>query len=132
MLKLIALFIIAAFASFKAQACSISVNAQYVKNLMASAAANEYGIGLDKATKITFSDYSKMGIGLNRATGCPLKIRTKAMVVINYRPNLTERCELSVNVSRTENLKGPAKETFAFSLPASSCETVSLPVIIFP
>lgn len=130
MLKLIALLVLASFASFKAHACSISVNALIVKNLMATAAANEFGIALDKVTKITFSSYGWAGIGVEPETECPLKIRSKAKVEIKYRPSATQSCQLAVNVVRLEDLSGTTADTYTFALPSSSCSFT--PVLRYP
>ena len=132
MLKLIALLVLASFVSVQgAQACSIAVNAKNLKNLMVAQAANKYGIGLDTATKISFSDFAKSGIGEDPSTLCPLKLKASVHVSIKYRPALTQRCELTVDVIRIENLATGA-EAYTFKLPASSCEYVPLPVIIHP
>ncbi len=124
---LLAAALVLATAGLKAQACSFSVNDLAMKNLMAAAAANEFGIGLEKVTKTTFSAYGKSFVGSAPQTHCPLQLVTQVRVSLAYNKGLVEKCELSVDVARTEELAedpmGPV-ESFAFAFPASSCRRV--------
>lgn len=117
--------------SFNLLACSIFVDQSKQQNEMLSAVANQYNISLVRATKLKVNNYHDMTVGHDPSTLCPIDLVVEGKVTINYKPRLTEKCQLSVNVKKTEKVLVLAVPNYEFNFPTSSC-TYSPPVVRFP
>ncbi|MAZ49076.1 MAG: hypothetical protein CME65_10965 [Halobacteriovoraceae bacterium] len=115
-------------------ACSIALNEQAINNKKVAEAANEFSIDLTKVTKIKAEDFSFLVLEEDPATYCPTIIQTDTKITLEYKPNLTTKCELSVTVRDVS--EGDLAPTYEFMLPASSCSYVPIrivrPIRIYP
>jgi hypothetical protein len=113
-------------------ACSISVNQLQSKNILISAAANEFNISLTKATKIIVANFGHELVGTVPGSSCEQYLDIKGRVTIAYSPNKFEKCELSVDVTQRQDLHAESYpfEEFLFALPSSSCSRI--PIVIRP
>ena len=134
-MKKLALFVfmLAALVAQKSWACSIQINDTFSKNLLVTAAANEFDIGLASSTSISVADYShQLGGTPPAGSSCEEYLETRARVTIAYRKNFLETCELSVEVIHREFLNAEEFpfEEYRYNFPASSC--TRRPLIIKP
>ncbi|MBY0517185.1 MAG: hypothetical protein K2P81_09765 [Bacteriovoracaceae bacterium] len=127
---LLSLVLWAAFSN--AKACSIQINALFMRNTLATAAANEFGISLDQVKKITTADYTHQMGPRVAGSSCEEYLEHRVQVTIVYAPNLLTECTLNVEVVKREYLNAetlPFEDDF-FNAPVSSC--VRRPLIIRP
>lgn len=109
--------------SWNSWACSIEINQNYLKNTLVTAAANEFNIGLHQATKIQVKNFAYRLEGVVPGSSCEEFFITEADIVISYKKNLTETCELSTRAIRREELNAETFpfEHYEFPTVASSC-----------
>ena len=119
--------------SWNSWACSIQLNDTLMKNGLVHAAVNEFDIPFDKVTKMTITDYSTDLVGVVPGSSCERYLIAEAHIVINYKKNLFETCELSLDVRLQEEIAAEVYpfQNYTFDNLASSC-TFSRPVIIRP
>lgn len=114
-------------------ACSISVNDNLQKNLLAAFGASHLDLSLASVSKTTFHSYSKVAEEEDPDTLCPQYLRTTAKISFKYSPGVLRNCEATVKVSRRQFIgevpEGPI-ETLSFSEVSSSCSV--RPIIIRP
>jgi hypothetical protein len=119
--------------SVKVSACSVSINDLRMKNTLVSEVASEFNISFEKVSSVRVTGYDKEFVGVVPGSSCEQFLDISAQVSLSYSPNIFQRCELTVNVLRREDLHAESFpiETYTFSMPASSCSTIS-PVLVRP
>lgn len=119
--------------SWNSWACSMQLNHTLMKNGLVHAAANEFNIPLDKVTKITVTDYDTFLEGVVPGSSCERYLVAEAHIVINYKKNHFETCELSLDARLQEELEAEVYpfQNYSFTNLASSC-SLNRPVLIRP
>lgn len=123
--------ILAAF-SWESKACSFQINDVEMKNVLISAAANEFNIGLFQASKIQVNDYQRYMEGVVPGSSCEKFMVFEADVVITYKKSLTETCELSTHVIRREDLHAESYPYYQHEFPTVASSCTFTPIVIKP
>lgn len=113
----------------KLWACSVSVDDNAQKNLLAAHAASHLDISLVSVSKTNVEDYARTFSGED-SYECPLYLVTTARVSFKYSPRKFQNCDASVVVTRRQYMgvdipTGPIDE-LEFAEANAACST-SLP-----
>lgn len=113
----------------KVFACSVSVNDNFQKNLLAAYGASHLDIALSTVSDTDVEDYARTFDGVDPYE-CPLYLETSARVSFQYSPKKFENCDASVVVHHRQYMgsvapTGPIDE-LTYSEMTAACST-SLP-----
>lgn len=109
-------------------ACSIQVDANAQKNLLAALGASHLDISLAQVRSTAIADYSMTTSGSD-GVSCPDYLHTQATVSFEYKPAANENCSAQVTIYRSqfvgEVLTGPIESVEYADLTAACSTTVA-------
>ncbi len=113
-------------------ACSVHVDDNYQKNLLAAHGAGHLTLSLASVSSTTITDYSKSFLGSVGPSHCPEYLKTKAKVKFKYSPTPLKTCESTVVVTRQEFMGDEITEGVQFEKLSFESESVSCAISRLP
>lgn len=117
--------------SSNSQACSLSIEEDLVLNDMLAAVANRHRIPLIRATKLKGENFSYRLFGDHPTSSCENNLEFTALITIEYKPNLFEKCTLIAQTVHTFYLNATEPPFFDIETEPleASCKKVPVPNI---
>jgi hypothetical protein len=110
-------------------ACSVYVDSDYQKNILADHAASYLALDPATITSTTITGYSKLFSDEDPESFCPQALQTQATVSFTYKPSKAENCNAEATVVRQTYIgEDPtiSFETMAVSEVTASCSITSI------
>lgn len=116
-----------------ANACSVSVDDNYQKNLLVAHAASYYDLALTGVSSTAIADYARSFEGGGGGASCPDYLVTEARVTFEHKPRVNQECSNTITVRIRSHMgdelpDGPMEEV-EFISPELACSTSSGPYI---